>query len=85
MKIEKKNKLLNFSEDVVIQGSKKDLLEFENILQFNGIKNDKIWNKQYRKYRGCIYIYIDIEALTYSYHNHNCNRKPIDVEDFLTY
>lgn len=85
MKIENKKKILNFSKDFVVCGSKEDLLRFEQILQFNGVENDKTWNEQYRKYSDCIFIYITLKDNYYSYHNHDCELIPVDVETFLTY
>ena len=48
MKISKKYIKLDLSKDFVVTGAKSELLKFEEILKYNGIKDILEWNKGMR-------------------------------------
>ena len=83
MKINKKYIKLDLSKDFVITGDKSDLLKFEEILKYNGIKDTLEWNKEMRTNRYCIYLFVCTHSMDYQYHTHECDCEPIDVKEFL--
>ena len=83
MKINKKYIKLDLSKDFVVTGSKSDLLKFEEILKYNGIKDKSEWNDEMRTNEYCVYLFVCIYEMTYQYHTHKCNYEPIDVKEFL--
>ncbi len=83
MKINKKYIKLDLSKDFVVTGSKSDLLKFEEILKYNGIKDKLEWNDEMRTNEYCVYLFVCIYEMTYQYHTHKCRCNPIDVKEFL--
>jgi len=83
MKIVSKYKKLDLSKDFVVIGTKEQLLEFEKILQANGVKDRTYWNNIYRNSIKTNYIVVYESTTDYSYHSHNCQLTPINVETFL--
>ena len=58
MKISKKYIKLDLSKDFVVTGSKSDLLKFEEILKYNGIKDKSEWNDEMRTNEYCVYLFV---------------------------
>ena len=83
MKINKKYIKLDLSKDFVVTGVKSDLLKFEEILKYNGIKDRLEWNKEMRTNQYCIYLFVCTYSMDYQYHTHECDCELIDVKEFL--
>ena len=83
MKISKKCIKLDLSKDFVVNGSKSDLLKFETILKYNGVKDLNTWNNSMRISDHCNYLFFCSKKMYYQYHSHTCSCKPIDVKEFL--
>lgn len=83
MKISKKCIKLDLSKDFVVNGSKSDLLKFEEILKYNGVKDRKTWNDSMRISDHCNYLFFCFSQMTYQYHSHTCLCEPIDVKELL--
>ena len=62
MKINKKYIKLDLSKDFVVTGSKSDLLKFEEILKYNGIKDKSEWNDEMRINECCIYLFVCLHS-----------------------
>ena len=83
MKISKKYIKLDLSKDFVVTGSKSDLLKFETVLKYNGVKDKIEWNNSMRISDHCKYLFFCSKGMSYQYHSHTCSCKPIDVKEFL--
>lgn len=83
MKISKKCIKLDLSKDFVVTGSKSDLLKFEEILKYNGVKDRIAWNNSMRMGSHCNYLFFCFSQMNYQYHSHTCLCEPIDVKEFL--
>ena len=83
MKINKKCIKLDLSKDFVVTGSKSDLLKFETILKYNGVKDRIAWNNSTRIDSCCNYLFFCSNEINYQYHSHTCSCEPIDVKEFL--
>ena len=83
MKISKKCIKLDLSKDFVVNGSKSDLLKFEEILKYNGVKDRYAWNKSMRISDHCNYLFFCFSQMNYQYHSHTCSCESIDVKEFL--
>ena len=83
MKISKKYIKLDLSKDFVVTGAKSELLKFEEILKYNGIKDILEWNKGMRTNQNCIYLFVCTYSMDYQYHTHESDCVIIDVKEFL--
>lgn len=83
MKISKKCIKLDLSKDFVVTGSKSDLLKFETVLKYNGVKDRIAWNNSMRMGSHCNYLFFCSHEMNYQYHSHTCSCEPIDVKEFL--
>jgi malonyl CoA-acyl carrier protein transacylase len=83
MKISKKCIKLDLSKDFVVTGSKSDLLKFEEVLKYNGVKDIDAWNKSMRISDHCNYLFFCSNKMHYQYHSHTCFCEPIDVKELL--
>lgn len=83
MRIIRQLKNIYLNRDFVVQGSMKELLEFEKILKFNNIESDENWNKYKRLESRFNRILINSKKSKYAYHTHDCGCIPIDVKNFL--
>ena len=83
MKISKKYIKIDLSKNFVVTGSKSDLIKFEEILKYNGVKDELQWNKRMRTSEYCVYLFVYTYKMYYQYHTHKCRCNPIDVKEFL--